>query len=79
VAPTVTNHQAWGVGSYCLFLTDPSVHAAHGFEAPTGPGIHFHHLATVSLGSGTIDHVINDTGTAAVATSVVPHYVIDYP
>jgi predicted heme/steroid binding protein len=79
VASTVTNHQAWGVGSYCLFLTDPFVHAAHAFEAPAGPGIHFHHLVTVSLGSGTIDHVINDTGTAAVATSVVPHYVIDYP
>jgi predicted heme/steroid binding protein len=79
VASTVTNHQAWGMGSYSLFLSDPSVHAAHGYESPTGAGIHFHHILTLSLGSGTIDHVINTTGDAAVASSVVPHNVVDYP
>jgi hypothetical protein len=79
VAPGVANHQAFGLGSYCLFLTDPSVHAAHAFETPTGAGIHFHHVLSLSLGSGTIDHVINNTGDAAVASSVVPHNVVDYP
>jgi hypothetical protein len=79
VAPTVTNHQAFGVGSYCLFNVDPTVHAAHGFETPSGAGIHFYHLATISLGNGTIDHIINNVGDPAVASAVTPHYWTNYP
>ena len=79
VAPGVTNHQAYGVGAYCLFLTDPSIHAANGFESPSGAGIHFHHLMTISLGNGTIDHIINGVGATSAASSVTPHYLVDYP
>ena len=32
VAPNVTSHQAYGLGSYCYFNVNPSVVAAHAFE-----------------------------------------------
>jgi hypothetical protein len=79
VAPNVTQHQAYGVGAYCLFLSDPSVRVHNGFETPVGPGINFHHAMTISLGSGTVDHIINGVGDTALANPVVPHYWVQYP
>jgi Ricin-type beta-trefoil lectin domain len=62
---TVTSHEAWGLGSYCFFSANPSMVAAHAFETPTGGGIRFHDMVTVSLGgTGTISHVINNNGAA---------------
>jgi hypothetical protein len=38
---------------------------AHAFEVPAVSGVKFHDLVTVSLGgTGTISHVINNTGAA---------------
>jgi hypothetical protein len=34
---------------------------------------------TISLGNGTVDHIINNVGDPAVASSVTPHYWLDYP
>jgi hypothetical protein len=80
VADTVSSHEAWGVGSYCYFNVNPSIHADRGFEAPTNAGVRFHDLLTVSLGgNGTIDHVINNTGAAATGTATVPVNVVSYP
>jgi hypothetical protein len=80
VADTVTSHEAWGLGSYCNFTADPSIHADHAFEAPNNAGVKFHDLLTVSLGGmGTIDHVINSTGGPATGTATVPVNVISYP
>jgi hypothetical protein len=80
VADTVTSHEAWGLGSYCNFTADPSIHADRGFEAPTNANVRFHDLLTVSLGGmGTIDHVINTTGGAAAGTATVPVNVVSYP
>lgn len=79
VGDYVTSHEAWGVGSYCYFDVDPTIHAAHGFEVPDTTGIKFHDLLTVSLGgNGTIDHVINTTGAAAQGTNTVPVNLISY-
>jgi hypothetical protein len=65
VAPNVTSHQAYGLGSYCFFNVNPAVVADHAFEAPNTPGVQFHDLLTVSLGGvGVIEHVINSTGGA---------------
>ncbi|WP_084735593.1 discoidin domain-containing protein [Actinophytocola xinjiangensis] len=79
VADSVTSHEAWGVGVYCFFNTNPSVVASRGFEAPNRSGVRFHGLVTVSLGGvGTINRVINDTGE----TVNQPHqvsYVQNYP
>ena len=74
VADSVTTHEAWGLGSYCFFNANPSVVNARAFEVPVKPGVRFHNMVTVSLGgTGTISHVINNTG-AAVNTS---HQVTD--
>ena len=34
VGPSVTTHQAYGLGSYCYFNVNPAVVADHAFEAP---------------------------------------------
>ncbi|UAB92621.1 discoidin domain-containing protein [Dactylosporangium vinaceum] len=79
VANTVTSHEAWGMGSYCVFTTDESIAAYHSFEAPVNANVRFHDLLTVSLGKGSITHVINDTGDTATPDHVTPHTVVSYP
>jgi hypothetical protein len=79
VANSVTTHEAWGLGSYCYFTAAPSIAAYHSFEVPVNANVRFHDVLTVSLASGSITHVINDTGDAALPSSVVPHNVISYP
>ncbi len=80
VADSVTTHEAWGVGSYCYFNVDPTIHADRGFEVPNTPGVRIHDALTVSLGgNGTIDHVINNTGGPAQGTATVPSNVTSYP
>jgi hypothetical protein len=80
VADGVTSHEAWGLGSYCNFSSDPTIHADHAFEAPVNANVKFHDLLTVSLGGvGTIDHVINSTGGAAQGTSTTPVNVVSFP
>ena len=65
VGDSVTSHEAWGLGSYCYFNVNSSVVNAHAFEVPANSGVKFHDLVTVSLGgTGTISHVINNTGAA---------------
>ncbi|WP_322974408.1 RICIN domain-containing protein [Actinacidiphila epipremni] len=65
VADSVTGHEAWGLGSYCYFSSNPSVVSANAFQVPNTSGVRFHDMVTVSLGgTGTISHVINTTGAA---------------
>jgi hypothetical protein len=65
VADSVNTHEAWGLGSYCFFSANPSVVNARAFEVPVKAGVRFHNMVTVSLGgTGTISHVINNTGAA---------------
>ncbi|MCU7728666.1 RICIN domain-containing protein [Actinoplanes sp. KI2] len=65
VGDSVTSHEAWGLGSYCYFNVNSSVVNARAFEVPVNSGVKFHDLVTVSLGgTGTISHVINNTGAA---------------
>jgi hypothetical protein len=79
VAPSVTSHQAYGMGSYCYFNVNPAVVADHAFEAPNTPGVQFHDLLTVSLGGvGVIEHVINETG-GATPSNTTPVNVTSYP
>ncbi|HEV8631237.1 MAG TPA: coagulation factor 5/8 type domain-containing protein [Thermoanaerobaculia bacterium] len=67
VGDAVTTHEAWGLGSYCFFRTNPQVVLDHAFEAPTLATVRFRSLTTVSLGGGvgTIAHIINDAGDPA--------------
>jgi hypothetical protein len=63
----------------CFFNVNPAVVADHAFEAPTGSGIHFHDLLTVSLGGvGVIEHVINSTG-GPTPSNTTPVDVTSFP
>lgn len=71
VADTVTTHEAWGLGVYCVFHRAP-VLADNGIETPTGPGIKMRHMLTIRLGGGQpgsgIKNVINGTGGPVITT-----------
>ncbi|WP_314172817.1 coagulation factor 5/8 type domain-containing protein [Streptomyces winkii] len=72
VGGSVTDHQAFGLGSYCFFNVNKSVVADRSFEVPRAEGVKLHHLTSVSLGgTGTIQHVVNDTGGPANGDSNV--------
>jgi hypothetical protein len=80
VADNVTQHEAWGLGSYCVFTSDASITSDNGFEVPRTPGVRMHSLLTVSLGGvGTYEHVINGVGPRAAGTETVPAKVVSYP
>ena len=80
VADTVRTHEAWGLGSYCFFSVDPSIHATRAFEVPVTPGVKLHDILTVSLGGvGTIDHVVNNTGAAAQGAATIPVNLVSFP
>ncbi|MEU9385676.1 RICIN domain-containing protein [Streptomyces sp. NPDC048279] len=79
VADSVTSHQAYGLGSYCYFNVNPGVVAAHAIEAPNTSGVRFTSMVTVSLGgTGTISHVINNTGGPSNSSSNVAN-LTSYP
>jgi hypothetical protein len=78
VADNVKKHKGWGLGSYCYFNVDPSIHNSHAFEVPVAMDVKLHNVLALSINAGTIDHVINDHGPAT-PPGVVPVDVISYP
>ena len=78
VAGSVKTHEAWGLGSYCFFNVDPTIHASRAFEVPVTPGVKMHDLLDLSITNhGTIDHVVNDVGAPTnglTQTSTVVSY-----
>ncbi|WP_078900813.1 coagulation factor 5/8 type domain-containing protein [Streptomyces sp. SBT349] len=80
VADSVTDHQAFGLGSYCFFNANPGVAAERAFQVPDTPGVRFTNMVAVSLGggTGTIRHIINDTGGPADPGNQVA-YLTAYP
>ncbi|WP_279339851.1 RICIN domain-containing protein [Sphaerisporangium perillae] len=79
VANSVTTHEAWGLGSYAYFNVNPSVVEAHSFEVPNTAGVKFHSMVTVSLGgTGTISHIINNTGGPSNSSTNVAN-LVSYP
>ncbi|HEX5202424.1 MAG TPA: adenylyl cyclase, partial [Actinoplanes sp.] len=80
VGAKVKTHQLYGAGVYVFNQNNPSIHTENGFEVPDRPGVKLHHIMTVNLSAGTIDHVVNGVGEAADTTKVgVPVFVTDYP
>ncbi len=80
VGDQVTTHELYGGGVYVFNRNDPTIHTENGFEVPETPGVRLHHVMTVNLSAGTIDHVVNGIGEAADTTRIgAPVYVVDYP
>ena len=80
VGDKVKTHNLYGAGVYVFNQNNPSIHTENGFEAPNRPGVKLHHIMTVNLSAGTIDHVVNGVGEAADTSKVgVPVFVTDYP
>ena len=80
VADDVKTHTLYGGGVYVFNRNNPSIHTENGFEVPQTPGVKLHHVMTVNLSAGTIDHVVNGVGGPADVTGIgVPVYIVDYP
>src|SRR3954468_17946432 len=80
VADSVKTHEGWGLGSYCFFNVNPSIHNSHAFEVPVTSGVKLHDILDVSIsGQGTIDHVVNDTGPPNNNPATVPVDLVSYP
>jgi hypothetical protein len=80
VADHVRKHRLYGGGAYVFNQNNPSIHTENGFEVPNRPGVRLHHIMTVNLSAGTLDHVVNGIGDPADTTRIgVPVYLNDYP
>ncbi|TMR25059.1 adenylyl cyclase [Nonomuraea turkmeniaca] len=80
VGDRVRTHSLYGGGVYVFNQNNPQIHTENGFEVPQTAGVKLHHIMTVNLSAGTIDHVVNGVGDAADTTKVgAPVYVADYP
>ncbi len=80
VGDQVRTHKLYGGGVYVFNRNNPSIHTENGFEVPETPGVQLHHVMTVNLSAGTIDHVVNGVGDPADVTRIgVPVYIVDYP
>jgi hypothetical protein len=80
VGDRVRTHNLYGGGVYVFNQNNPSIHTENGFEVPERPGVKLHHIMTVNLSAGTIDHVVNGFGGPADTSRIgQPVYVNDYP
>ncbi|MFH8252518.1 adenylyl cyclase [Microbacterium sp. B2969] len=79
VAAGVKKHELDGGGVYVFNQNNPSIVTANGFTVPQTPGVKLHHIMTVNLSAGTIEHVVNGVGgTADTSVIGVPQFVTDY-
>lgn len=80
VSDRVQTHSLHGGGVYVFNRNNPEIHTENGFEVPQMPGIRLHHIMTVNLDAGVIDHVVNGVGEAADTTRVgAPVFIVEYP
>lgn len=80
VADHVTTHELSGAGVYVFNQNNPSIVTENGFSVPATPGVQLHHIMTVNLSAGTINHVVNGIGGTADTNKIgVPQYIVDYP
>jgi hypothetical protein len=80
ITPRVTSFTGYGLGSYCFFNQNVPIESATAFRVPDVPGVQLNNLLTRFLsGSGSIDHVVNDTGAAVTTASPGSTYIASYP
>jgi hypothetical protein len=80
IGDDVQSHQLFGGGVYVFNRNNPSITTESGFEVPERAGVRLHHVLTVNLEAGSIEHVVNDTGARVDSTAPgIPSYLVDYP
>jgi len=84
VSPHVTSFQAYGMGSYVVFInTSATLFDAEAYQAPDTPGVQFHNVFALWIaGSGGYQSIINGTGGPVTSTNpgkVEPVDVTSYP
>ncbi|MER7007296.1 adenylyl cyclase [Dactylosporangium sp. NPDC000555] len=80
VADCVKTHRLYGGGAYVFNQNNPSIQTENGFEVPKTPGVQLHHIMTVNLSAGTINHVVNGVGGPADTTRIgSPVFIAHYP
>ena len=80
VSARVTSFAGYGQASYCFFNQGVPIESATAFRVPDTPGVQLNDVLTRFLnGSGSIDHVVNDTGAAVTAASPGPSDLVSYP
>jgi hypothetical protein len=80
VGDNVKTHNLYGGGVYVFNRNNPSIHTENGFEVPNSPNVQLHHIMTVNLSAGTIDHVVNGLGGPADTSRIgAPVYIVEYP
>ena len=80
ISPRVSSFSGYGLGSYCYFDQGIPIQSATAFSVPDTSGIQLHDLLTRFLnGSGSINHVVNDTGAAVDTANPGPAYLVSYP
>ena len=80
ISPRVTSFSGYGLGSYCFFNQGVPIQSATAFSVPDTSGVQLHDLLTRFLnGSGSINHVVNDTGAAVDTANPGPTYIASYP
>lgn len=80
VADNVSTHTLYGAGVYVFNQNNPDIVTENGFDVPQAPGVKLHHIMTVNLSAGTIEHVVNGVGSAAdIPSSGTPQFVVEYP
>ena len=76
----VKSFQGWGLGSYIYTNVNPTLHSETAFEVPVTPGVQLHDVLTISLNhAGTIDHVVNEEGTAVTPDVQGPAQLVSAP
>ena len=80
VGDEVRTHTLYGAGVYVFNRNNPAIHTENGFEVPVTEGVKLHHIMTVNLSAGTIDHVVNGVGGPADTSRIgAPVFIVDYP
>ena len=77
--PKVKTHRLEGAGVYVFNQNNPSIVTANGFSVPQTAGVQLHHIMTVNLAAGTIQHVVNGVGGQADNSNTgVPQFIVNY-
>jgi hypothetical protein len=80
ISPRVTSFSGYGLGSYCFFNQGVPIESTTAFSVPNTPGVQLNDVFTRFLnGSGSIDHVVNNTGAAVTTDNPGPSDVVSYP